>query len=452
MGDRETKAIPFIVKALDEEGRTFEGLAAAFGNLDRVDDIIHKGAFTKTLVERGDRVRFLWQHDPREPLGKIKAMRETPEGLEIAGVVSETRRGKDVLALLKDGAIEGLSIGYEPLVYDYSHEGEKDVRHLREVRLHEVSVVTFPANEEARVTAVKEDEPEEDKAEGEPTKRAAGQDLPASSFLVVEDEDTPSTWHLPVRDADGNPEPRLCGAAWAALHEGSRGNVYEGPDKEGAIRELTRIYREELEREPPGQEEEEGDKQQPMSLVLDEDTIRVVVADPDTLDADGFRTVELAQGINAVVGRKDNASMVQCFVFDREAYTPEQAGDWVKSRGADPKALAEIMMAQLWGKGTPAPLSEVYVQTKAGRVLSQINRSLIGRVTREVREALAALEELYEATAPLSSDTESEEEAAEDAGPGKNAPPTYPESDRKELLAAIENGMLSLGELEVPNG
>jgi len=89
---------------------------------------------------------------------------------------------------------------------------------------------------------------EADGAESEPeaaeevNKTVAGQAIPASAFLVVEDPDMPSTWHLQVRDASGQPDHRLMGAAYAALTVGYRGNRYEGPDKAGALRKLRALY------------------------------------------------------------------------------------------------------------------------------------------------------------------------------------------------------------------
>lgn len=77
--------------------------------------------------------------------------------------------------------------------------------------------------------------------------------LPASSYLVVGDAEEVGTWHLPVRNADGTPNPRLMGAAWAALTVGHRGKKYAGPDKSKAKAKLRRMYTEELEREPPGE-------------------------------------------------------------------------------------------------------------------------------------------------------------------------------------------------------
>lgn len=74
-------------------------------------------------------------------------------------------------------------------------------------------------------------------------KKIGGTEYPASSFLVVEDPESPSTWHLPVKDPDGTPNHRLMGAAWAALHGGYRGRKYSGPEKEDAIRKLRAIYK-----------------------------------------------------------------------------------------------------------------------------------------------------------------------------------------------------------------
>lgn len=153
----ERKTVGFQLTALDTEGRTLEGYASTFGNLDLGDDIIHPGAFAKTLAERGGKVRFLWQHDPSEPLGKPIELHEDARGLFFKAVISDTARGRDALALLRDGAIEGLSIGYESIKggTDFENVNGRTVRHLREVRLHEISLVSFPMNESAGVTALK---------------------------------------------------------------------------------------------------------------------------------------------------------------------------------------------------------------------------------------------------------------------------------------------------------
>jgi uncharacterized protein len=157
----EQKLLPFSAEVkLDYEGRTIEGYAAAFNNVDLVNDVIVPGAFAKTLVERGSRVKLLWQHDTKQPLGKILEMKEDPRGLFFKAIISDTQAGRDALALLRDGAIEGMSIGYDPMDHEYMKVDGKVVRQLKQLRLHEISLVTMPANPEAGVTALKDAEPE----------------------------------------------------------------------------------------------------------------------------------------------------------------------------------------------------------------------------------------------------------------------------------------------------
>jgi len=173
------KTLPFEIKALDGDGRTLEGFCAAFGNIDQVGDIIHPGAFRKTLTERGGRIKFLWQHDPTEPIGRMVEAREDTGGLYVKAVISDTARGRDAIALLRDGAIGEMSIGYDAVKggTDYSKTPEgKSVRNLREIKLYEFSLVTFPANEQAVVTALKDTDPG-DADEGEESEPDAAPEI-----------------------------------------------------------------------------------------------------------------------------------------------------------------------------------------------------------------------------------------------------------------------------------
>ena len=160
----EYKTVGLDITALDTAGRTVEGYAAVFGNLDLGADVIHPGAFSKTLAERGNRVVFLWQHDTAEPLGKLLELREDARGLFFKAVISDTARGRDALALLRDGAISGMSIGYDAIQggVDFSKTADGvTIRNLRELRLWEISLVSLPMNEAAGVTALKERAPTE---------------------------------------------------------------------------------------------------------------------------------------------------------------------------------------------------------------------------------------------------------------------------------------------------
>lgn len=150
MSKYQRKAFAFELKSSTDDG-TFVGIASVYGNKDLQGDVVDKGAFTKTLSERGAEVPILWQHDPTMPIG-LGTLTDTPGGLKITGKLSlGTTKGRDAYELLKDGVVTGLSIGY-----DVIKKAFKDgARHLQELKLYEVSTVTFPANEDALVGAVK---------------------------------------------------------------------------------------------------------------------------------------------------------------------------------------------------------------------------------------------------------------------------------------------------------
>lgn len=154
-GTRQTRSYTLSVKAA-EDG-TIEGYASVFGIKDNWDDIIVPGAFLATLNAHkaaGTMPALLWQHEDDKPIGIWQEMVEDTRGLRVKGQLAlETSRGKEAHALLKMGAINGLSIGF--ISKAWSYDVETDVRTLTEVDLWEVSLVTFPANEKARVTNVK---------------------------------------------------------------------------------------------------------------------------------------------------------------------------------------------------------------------------------------------------------------------------------------------------------
>lgn len=148
----EHKALALQVKEVDDEAGTFSGYAAVFGNRDSYGDVIEPGAFSKTIAEKGGVFPVLWQHDPWEPIGVSSQMVEDEKGLFVeASVTKESQRGREALALMKMGAVKGLSIGFQVL----QRSVDAGVRHLTEIKLWEFSPVTFPANELALVTGVK---------------------------------------------------------------------------------------------------------------------------------------------------------------------------------------------------------------------------------------------------------------------------------------------------------
>jgi HK97 family phage prohead protease len=153
---RQSIAVPLQIKAAKDDG-TIEGYGSVFGVADDWGDVVAKGAFVATLSAHksaGTMPAMLWQHDADEPVGVWTEMSEDENGLRVMGKVAvETTRGRDAYALLKMGAVNGLSVGFISKTWNY--DNEKDIRTLLEVDLWEVSLVTFPANREARVTNVK---------------------------------------------------------------------------------------------------------------------------------------------------------------------------------------------------------------------------------------------------------------------------------------------------------
>ena len=153
--DRKHLERPFDVKALDDAGH-FTGYASVFGVVDGFNDIVAPGAFARTLARRGGGrdVRMLWQHHASEPIGAWDEIAEDDRGLRVRGRLAlDVRRGAEVHALLKAGAIDGLSIGYAAL--EAETDPDTGLRTLTEVDLWEISLVTFQACPGARVAAVK---------------------------------------------------------------------------------------------------------------------------------------------------------------------------------------------------------------------------------------------------------------------------------------------------------
>jgi HK97 family phage prohead protease len=133
-----------------------EGYASLFGEIDQARDMVVRGAFTQTLAVRGvRRIPMLFQHDPSEPVGIWLELREDHRGLFARGrLIPEVARGRELLSLLRAGAIDGLSIGFRTTKARVD-PGTR-VRRLLAVDLWEISIVTFPMLTGARVSTVKQ--------------------------------------------------------------------------------------------------------------------------------------------------------------------------------------------------------------------------------------------------------------------------------------------------------
>lgn len=159
------------VKFASDKIGVFSGYGAVFGNIDAGGDMIEKGAFKQTLREWEDKGKYppmLLQHgggifggpaDDMLPVGKWTAMEENSKGLKVEGELFalSTERGQYIYEGLKAGALDGLSIGYRIKEFVQGTKPTEPRRKLKAVDLVELSIVTFPMNDKARVGAVKSD-------------------------------------------------------------------------------------------------------------------------------------------------------------------------------------------------------------------------------------------------------------------------------------------------------
>lgn len=182
---RESKTLQFKMDAYNEEEGIFSGYASIFSNVDSGGDIVEPGAFTKTLAEGWERVKILALHnDNWLPIGRPVELREDAEGLYISAKISDTSMGRDIKILLKDGVLNELSIGYDPVVYDYDDAG---IRHLRELKLWEVSVVTWAMNPEATINSYKSMEETAEMAMALQREIKEGRKISAGRIKALED-------------------------------------------------------------------------------------------------------------------------------------------------------------------------------------------------------------------------------------------------------------------------
>ena len=148
----EFKSLQFKSDSVSIKDRTFKGYASTWDK-DQGNDIIQKGAFSKTLSERFSRVKVLWQHN--QPLGMPSVMKEDDGGLYVEARVSKTVLGDEALELMSDGVVDQMSIGFSVPSGKSEYSKNDDARIIKEIKLFEFSPVTFPMNENAFITNVK---------------------------------------------------------------------------------------------------------------------------------------------------------------------------------------------------------------------------------------------------------------------------------------------------------
>jgi HK97 family phage prohead protease len=153
-GTEYSYPIQLETKAMVDGDWMVSGYVAAFNNVDMGGDMILPGAFKKSLSS-GRKIRFLFNHDGARPLGIAKTLKEDSKGLYGSFKISRTRLGEEVRELLKDGALDSFSFGYNTTDYEY----KGDVRVLKSIDLYEASLVSIPMNSEAIVTDFKDSQP-----------------------------------------------------------------------------------------------------------------------------------------------------------------------------------------------------------------------------------------------------------------------------------------------------
>ena len=157
MQTKQRLDIPLKIKSLTDTGE-FEGYGSVFGVEDSYSDVVVKGAFQKSLsswAEKGRLPSLLWQHKMSEPIGIYTEMKEDDHGLYVKGrlLIDDDPLAKRAYAHAKAGSLGGLSIGF--ILKDWEYDSSRGVYLLKEIDLWEVSLVTMPANDEARISEVK---------------------------------------------------------------------------------------------------------------------------------------------------------------------------------------------------------------------------------------------------------------------------------------------------------
>lgn len=151
------KNIPMLIKDITATG-TFDGILSTYNNIDLGGQLVEPGAFTKTIQEHGPTVPMLWQHKSDKPIGTLTLI-DAPDALRVKGqLLLDVDDAKKAYLLIKAQVVKGLSIGYDTI----KDAVEGGVVHLKELRLWEGSIVTFPMNQLAMITAVKANQDKKD--------------------------------------------------------------------------------------------------------------------------------------------------------------------------------------------------------------------------------------------------------------------------------------------------
>ncbi|WP_286938907.1 HK97 family phage prohead protease [Achromobacter sp. UBA4530] len=151
------RQMAFKTTDVNEDG-SFTGYGSVFGTVDSYREIVAPGAFLDSLQAikaSGDPLPALWQHRSDSPIGGYDLLEEDERGLKVGGWLMHDviPLAREALALMKRRVVKGLSIGY--YVEESNFNEKTGIRTLTKLDLQEISIVTFPANPDAQVDAVK---------------------------------------------------------------------------------------------------------------------------------------------------------------------------------------------------------------------------------------------------------------------------------------------------------
>jgi HK97 family phage prohead protease len=150
------RSAPLQIRRLPSDAGLIAGHASIFGLVDHFNERVEVGAFSKSIAEWAAKNRvppLLWSHDPAEPIGSILSLREDNIGLHFEAQINlQTSRGREAFEHIKAGDVSGVSIGFRTLKTKSNNDGSLS---LLEINLMEISIVALPANDAARITAIK---------------------------------------------------------------------------------------------------------------------------------------------------------------------------------------------------------------------------------------------------------------------------------------------------------
>ena len=188
-----TNNTEFEIRSEGEDGMTFTGYASVFNSssedLGGFREFVAPGAFKRSLQSRNE-IKLLWNHDTNEPLASVRGgsleLVEDRYGLKVKAKLPNTTRGRDVAELLRSKVIDSMSFGFNVIKDAWSENGS--VRTLESVRLHEVSIVTYPAYT-ATTAQVRSIQPtiDADELANALLKLESGEDLDEKSATLITD-------------------------------------------------------------------------------------------------------------------------------------------------------------------------------------------------------------------------------------------------------------------------